>query len=103
MAGTLVAGADDSAFAGVSIDTRTLARGELFIAIRGEHFDGTDFADAAIERGAMGVVVPRGRGRGLARPFTAANSAESAVVIEVDDTVLALQDLANAIRRASGA
>ncbi len=60
MAGTLVAGAGGLEFAGVSIDTRTLARGELFIAIRGEHFDGTDFADAAIERGATGVVVPRG-------------------------------------------
>ena len=103
MAGTLVAGAGDSAFAGVSIDTRTLRRGELFIAIRGEHFDGTDFAEAAIERGATGVVVPRGRAQNVAQAVVTAHTAEGAAVIEVDDTVAALQGLANAIRRASGA
>jgi len=103
MAGTLVAGAGESAFAGVSIDTRTLGRGELFIAIRGEHFDGTDFAEAAIERGATGVVVPRGRGQNVTQAVGTAHTAEGAAVIEVDDTVAALQGLANAIRRASGA
>ncbi len=99
MAGTLVTGAGGLEFAGVSIDTRTLARGELFIAIRGEHFDGTDFADAAIERGATGVVVPRGRGDA----WSGKDSAGRPVVIEVDDTVLALQRLGHAVRRASGA
>jgi UDP-N-acetylmuramoyl-tripeptide--D-alanyl-D-alanine ligase len=103
MAGTQVAGAGGLEFAGVSIDTRTLARGELFIAIRGEHFDGTDFAEAAIERGATGLVVPRGRSQNVAQLFRAAKAAEDAVVIEVDDTVAALQGLATAIRRASGA
>jgi len=98
MAGTLAAGGRGVEFAGVSIDTRTLAANELFFAIRGEHFDGTDFAEAAIERGATGVVVPRGRNR-----WSAAASAERPAVIEVDDTVVALQSLANAIRRASGA
>jgi UDP-N-acetylmuramoyl-tripeptide--D-alanyl-D-alanine ligase len=100
MAGTLVTGERGKEFAGVSIDTRTLANGELFIAIRGEHFDGTDFAEAAIERGATGVVLPRGKWSAMAvaeRP-----AAERAAVIEVDDTVAALQSLANAIRRASG-
>jgi UDP-N-acetylmuramyl pentapeptide synthase len=62
MAGTLAAGERVSEFAGVSIDTRTLTPGELFIAIRGERFDGTDFAQSAIERGAAGIVVPRDRG-----------------------------------------
>ena len=98
MAGTLAAGGRGVEFAGVSIDTRTLAANELFFAIRGEHFDGTDFAEAAIERGATGVVVPRGRNR-----WSAKASAERPAVIEVDDTVVALQSLANAIRRASGA
>ena len=44
----------------MSIDTRTLEAGELFVAIRGERFDGAEFAGAAIEAGAAGVVVPRG-------------------------------------------
>jgi len=98
MAGTLAAGGRGVEFTGVSIDTRTLATNELFIAIRGEHFDGTTFAETAIDRGAAGVVVPRG-----GRQWSATASAERSVVIEVDDTVVALQALAQAIRRASGA
>ena len=60
MAGTLVGGDAAREFAGVSIDTRTLAPGELYIAIRGERFDGAEFAAAAIARG-------RGGRRGAAR------------------------------------
>jgi len=96
MAGTLVAGERAAEFAGVSIDTRSLANGELFVAIRGERFDGTDFAAAAIEKGAAGIVVPRGRGAAM-QPRTVV------AVIEVDDSTVALQRLGNAIRRASGA
>src|SRR5438874_11228727 len=94
MAGTIVAGDRGHAFTGVSIDTRTVKAGELFIAIRGERFDGADFADAAIVAGAAGIVVPRGRApkKGNAAP----------VVVEVDDSTAALQALARAIRVASG-
>jgi UDP-N-acetylmuramoyl-tripeptide--D-alanyl-D-alanine ligase len=81
-------------FSGVSIDTRTLAAGELFIAIRGERFDGGEFAAAAIDAGAGGVVVELRSAKALAE--------RDAVVIEVDDTTVALQSLARAIRRASG-
>jgi UDP-N-acetylmuramoyl-tripeptide--D-alanyl-D-alanine ligase len=44
-------------FARVSTDTRTLAAGDLFVAIRGEHFDGHDFVGAAFERGAIAALV----------------------------------------------
>ena len=44
-------------FQGVSTDTRTLARGELFVAIRGERFDGHDFLSAAKQRGAAAALV----------------------------------------------
>ena len=81
--------------ADVSIDTRTLKAGDLFVGIRGERFDGAAFAAAAIDAGAAGVVVPRGCGA-PARPSAAR------VVIEVDDTTEALQALAHGIRRASG-
>ena len=60
MGAALVAGDPSQEFHGVSIDTRTLAAGDLFIAIRGERFDGAEFAEAAIGKGAAGVVVPRG-------------------------------------------
>jgi len=82
-------------FSGVAIDTRTLRPGELYFGIRGDRFDGVDFSAAAISGGASGVVVPRGR--------TSAAGEAKAVVIEVDDTTVALQQLARATRRASGA
>src|SRR5256886_4984820 len=72
MSGAIVAGDRRRAFTGVSIDTRTLNRGDLFVAIRGDRFDGADFAQAAIDAGATGVVMPRGR----------AAAAGDAVVIE---------------------
>jgi len=48
---------DDIAVAGVSIDTRTLKAGELYIAIRGERFDGHAFADKAAAAGAAALVL----------------------------------------------
>jgi UDP-N-acetylmuramoyl-tripeptide--D-alanyl-D-alanine ligase len=94
MGGTIVKGGTVLEFSGVSIDTRTLRARELYFGIRGDRFDGADFAADAVEAGAAGVVVPRGR---------AVAAAGGAVVIEVDDTTSALQALARATRRASGA
>jgi len=47
----------DARFLGVSTDSRTIARDQLFVAIRGEHFDGHAFLGAARERGAAGAMV----------------------------------------------
>lgn len=44
---------------GISTDSRSLARGNLFIAIQGARFDGHDFVSSALRRGASGVVVAR--------------------------------------------
>ncbi len=54
-------GAMRSLFAatGVSIDTRTLQPGDLFVALRGEHGDGHDHVAEALARGAAGAVVQR--------------------------------------------
>lgn len=63
---------------GVSTDSRSLAAGELFIALRGEHFDGHDYVEAALERGACAAVVERGayEGRGInAGPLLVVESA----------------------------
>lgn len=46
-----------SCFNGVSIDSRTVATGNLFIAIRGEHTDGHKYIDQALTRHAAGVMV----------------------------------------------
>ena len=42
---------------GISIDDRTIKKGELFIALIGENFDGHKFIESAISRGACGVLV----------------------------------------------
>ncbi len=47
-------------YASVSTDTRTIGEGDLFVALRGENFDGADFLDEAARCGARGAVVPHG-------------------------------------------
>ncbi|HMF93654.1 MAG TPA: UDP-N-acetylmuramoyl-tripeptide--D-alanyl-D-alanine ligase [Vicinamibacterales bacterium] len=99
-AGGVVAGDPGQAFDGASIDTRTLKPGELFIAIRGERFDGAEFVDAAIDAGAAGIMADRRSAKAFAeRP----GAKRRVPVIGVDDTTIALQALARAIRRESGA
>jgi UDP-N-acetylmuramoyl-tripeptide--D-alanyl-D-alanine ligase len=68
----------------VTSDSRAIAAGDLFVAIVGEHFDGHDFAGAALDAGAAGVVV--GRDLGFDRQLL------------VPDTRLALGALARAWR-----
>jgi UDP-N-acetylmuramoyl-tripeptide--D-alanyl-D-alanine ligase len=50
---------EDRSVAAISIDSRSLSPGALFVALRGERFDGHDFAPAAVERGACGLLVER--------------------------------------------
>ncbi|WP_312318423.1 UDP-N-acetylmuramoyl-tripeptide--D-alanyl-D-alanine ligase [Stenotrophomonas sp.] len=50
---------DDTAIDAVSNDTRTLAPGSLYVALRGERFDGHDFAADALARGASAMLVER--------------------------------------------
>jgi UDP-N-acetylmuramoyl-tripeptide--D-alanyl-D-alanine ligase len=57
--GARVLGADAS-FSSVSTDSRSLARGALFVALRGERFDGHQFLAAARERGAAAAMVDEG-------------------------------------------
>src|SRR5437868_8362556 len=82
-------------FAAVVIDGRDVPRGALFFAVKGERFDGHDFVAQAVAGGADGVVVARGRGAQVM-----ASSAASFTVVEVDDTVAALGNLARAHREA---
>ena len=90
--GRLVAGDPGAVFESVSTDTRSIAPGGLFIALRGERFDGHAFAAEAVARGARGLLVS-----------DAASVPAGAAVIAVDDTVSGLQRLAREIRRQSPA
>ena len=50
---------DDTFFNSVSIDTRTIGKGDLFIAIRGDSFDGHNYINKAESAGCCGVVVDK--------------------------------------------
>lgn len=91
--GRLVAGDGEHYVTGFSIDTRTLASGDLFFAIVAAR-DGHEFLGAAFRRRAAGVVV--------SRVVPVPDGLES-FVIEVDDTTRALQDLGRFVRRESQA
>jgi len=71
---------------GYSTDSRTLKPGDLFIPLRGEHFDGHDFLLEAVRRGAA-ACLSEDLCAGLAVP-----------VIQVEDTLTALGDLAATLR-----
>ena len=75
-------------FGQVRIDSRAIASGDLFVAVRGEVQDGHRFVPDALARGARGAIVRRGR----AAEFAAV--ASSAVLIEVTEPLAALGALA---------
>jgi UDP-N-acetylmuramoyl-tripeptide--D-alanyl-D-alanine ligase len=74
---------------GISIDTRSIARGEAFFAIQGENRDGHDFVEAALKAGAGVAVVARAK---------RAQLPTDAPLLLVDDVLEALRDLACASR-----
>src|SRR5580704_11610129 len=77
--------------AGVSIDSRTVARGELFVAIHGPRHDGHNFIAAALGAGALACVVAASRLSEYSEP-------ERSKLLAVPDTLAALQGLAQAVR-----
>ncbi len=81
--------------AGVSIDSRTLVRGELFVAVHGPRHDGHTFVAAALASGALAAVVQRDR-------LGEYPEAVRAKLLPADDTLAGLQQLARAVRRAWG-
>jgi len=83
---------DDVASA-YSIDSRTIKAGELFFAVKGERLDGHDYVDSALQKGAVAAVVNRDQ---LHR------YSEASRLLPVEDTLLALQSLATAVRRVWG-
>jgi UDP-N-acetylmuramoyl-tripeptide--D-alanyl-D-alanine ligase len=81
---------------GYSIDSRTVASGELFFAVRGDRLDGHDFIEAAFNRGAVAAIVSRARVAALpdavlARPL-----------LITEEPLIALQALAAHVRRRWG-
>ena len=73
---------EDRPYGAVSTDSRTLAPGSLFVALRGPNFDGGEFVAAAAARGAIGALVDRPVANALPQ-------------VLVPDALRALQQLAN--------
>jgi UDP-N-acetylmuramoyl-tripeptide--D-alanyl-D-alanine ligase len=84
--GQLQAGEPTARAQGISTDTRTLARGQAFLALRGENHDAHTFIPAAVKAGASILIVEKDR------PCTAVP--DRTAVIGVTDTTRALMDLA---------
>lgn len=80
----------EASVTGYSIDSRTIAGGELFFAVKGETHDGHDFVKTALEKGALAAVVSRAK---------APSFAERRNLLVVHDTLTALQTLGAAVRR----
>ncbi len=74
----------------VSIDSRSISNGEVFLALRGPRFDGHAFVDRASKKGAACAIVERADGLNCPGSFN---------LIVVDSTLKALGDLASYVRR----
>lgn len=85
--GHLIGG--DASFESVSIDSRTLQPGDLYVAIQGDRFDGHDFVAQAVQAGASACVIKKGL-----------NVSDKKIsIIEVADTKIALGLLASAWKK----
>ncbi|HEJ83944.1 MAG TPA: UDP-N-acetylmuramoyl-tripeptide--D-alanyl-D-alanine ligase, partial [Desulfobacteraceae bacterium] len=95
--GVLISGVPETVLTGISTDSRTIGKGDLFWALNGDTYDGHDFVQKALEKGARGVVVA---GRWVESEFPGKDSGANRsafpdrAIISVEDTLKALGDLA---------
>ncbi len=82
-------------FQGVSINSRTISKGKLFICIKGERFDGHDFLADVIDKKVGGIILSNPD----KLPDKPTRTGEEPFVIHVQDTLKALQDLAGFQRK----
>jgi UDP-N-acetylmuramoyl-tripeptide--D-alanyl-D-alanine ligase len=87
ISGRLIQGELNRKAQGVSTDTRTLQAGNLFVALKGPHFNGQTFLSQAFEKGAAAALV--------SEPFPPGVPASGKAIILVKDTLTALGDLAS--------
>lgn len=97
VSGLRISGKHKTQLAGISTDSRSIRPGEIFLALKGELYDGHNFVLKSVERGAAGIVVQENywskesaEGKGVFR---------NVVAITVADTLKALGDLAGWWRR----
>ena len=74
-------------FEGVTTDSRKITGGTLFVALKGENFNGEDFAQDALKKGAAAVLVSKNFDKNI-----------DGIIIKVDDTLTAYREIAGAWR-----
>ncbi|OIN98207.1 UDP-N-acetylmuramoyl-tripeptide--D-alanyl-D-alanine ligase [Candidatus Desantisbacteria bacterium CG02_land_8_20_14_3_00_49_13] len=98
--GRLISGDIRASFKNISTDTRSVKKGDLFIALKGKNFDAHDFLAKAVAGGAAGMLVRRAScvvSRKF-KNFQRSTFNVQPVVIAVGDTLRAMQDIANFCR-----
>ena len=95
MGGRVIDGDPARGWTRATLDSRQVAGGELFFALRGEHVDGHDFAGDALARGAAAVVVERE----VSLPALAEGAPARGALIQVPEVYGALHALTRAVRR----
>ncbi len=91
---------DQGVLEGVSTDSRSIKCGQVFIALRGERFDGHQFLRSAVEGGAgLLIVDDEASGRAVVGAVCGVGTASDLYVLRVPDTGRALLKLASAYRR----
>lgn len=98
--GSLLCGDLQHVFSGISIDSRTIASGDLFVAIQGQVHEGHKFIPGIIDKGIQGIIVNESKTGELPVPDW---RRKGIVSIAVKDTTKALGDLAAFNRRRSNA
>jgi UDP-N-acetylmuramoyl-tripeptide--D-alanyl-D-alanine ligase len=88
--GDLSPGKNDVLISRISTDSRTLQSGDLFVALRGENFDGHGFIEQAAARDAIGAMVDRKWTGAAPKDFS---------LLRVDDTLIAYQQIAASYRQ----
>lgn len=89
--GKLSQGNPNTVITQVSTDSRTLKKGDLFVALVGEKFDAHNFLEGVCQQGAIGVVV--------SKPVVEFSQFAPPIIVQVNDTLVALGDIANCHRR----
>jgi UDP-N-acetylmuramoyl-tripeptide--D-alanyl-D-alanine ligase len=86
----IVCGSGETLISRVSTDSRTIKPGDLFVALRGEHFDAHNFVEQVAKAGAAGALVSRDPPPGLPQTFA---------ILRAADTLIAYQNLAANYRK----
>lgn len=95
--GRLVQGRPETMIEGFSIDSRSIKQGDIFIAINGTRFDGHEFVNESLRRGAAGIIISDQSAIRIDY-----KTSKDVFVILVRDTTRALQRLGRYVRRCSG-